>query len=803
MSIDGGVAFCVVCGRFDRDLVPRKSGLKCADCVGKRSKKEYSTLQAQHATFLLAQSHRAHSASMHAVGSPLAVAAVAAAGSPATGAAAGRSGSPNPQGSPKAAGARGHADPCGGSNSSAAAGRSVGDTGSGSPGSPPKLTTPGPPDGGALYGAEPGSPLGSETSAAAAAIPSVILEAERVAADLDAVTVSVERPETVAVDEYRTLPMVGKIKTQTQLTVYHFIVRRRYCPHETAPNDAGVSYMCAECRKPVCTRRHRFSSALLLFTAIKHVGGDALPELPSKKVFARFNSDFIEVRRREMETFLAAVMQNTFFVRHPQVLAFLGLTEDKTKDNTITTATAGLSSDGAATHGGTVHSLTEDTVLGATGVAAGSSTVGSGVELTSDYMWNWKRGSLLGKGSFGSVYLGLLPNTSQLVAVKVIPVANIAASQLESLQSELSLLRALSHPNIVRLLGAMWDRGANELCMFQEYVECGSVARMIKKFGALPFSVIQRYLHQVTLGVAYLHANNIVHRDIKGDNILVGKDGCVKVADFGCAAQLRSVIGATVGAEGGLASSGDGSPSLDAAGATTAVDAAPQQMGDITGTPLWMSPEAMRGEATVGLPSDIWAVGCVGIEMLKRSIWNVGAKENVFTAMYRIQKSTNLPDGFPKPSEGCPQSFTDMLKACFNRDPAERPTAQELLQHPFFKEDFVEADPDNQSASDDVASLVSGGGVHKRSPRPSIVASAGIAPAVGASSAPAAAASPVGRATASPTAPPDIVVAAPPAAVPAATPRADGALRVPQADAGGGVGAAAGKRSPSPSPINI
>jgi serine/threonine protein kinase len=578
MSLEvSGMTFCVVCGRFDRELVLRKSGLKCLDCVGRRSKRDYAVLQQQQATFMLLSMSPSHrSAASRDVTSPFAASASG----------------PSSHGSPRTG-------PC--------------------------------------------------ATVAVEEVPSLpVNDLRRVRVNLNEIVTTVETPTTVMVDADRvTIPLIGtSIKAQQSIVLYNFVTRRRYCPHETIAtslpgSSLSFSLMCPSCSRPLSQRRHRFSHAVSIFQQLKAVAGDSLPPLPPRKLLARFSSDFLEQRRCAMEAFVQGAVSSSFFVRHPQLLELLGLDEDR--------------------HGGFED---DDNDL----VPAPESNTAP-LELSATTLQQWRRGALIGKGAFGSVYLGLLPSTSQLVAVKVVKLNAADNPDVDALQSELAMLRTLFHPNIVQLLGALKTRQGQEteLCIFTEYVECGSVARMVRKFGALPFPVIQRYLRQVLLGLSFLHEKGVVHRDIKGDNILVSKEGAIKLADFGCSAQLQRLA------------------EVDDEPVTGGV------IANLAGTPLWMSPEAMRGEQ-LGTSTDMWSVGCVGIELLGRPPWNMNKGENVFTAMFRFQKAQHFPDGFPKDSEGCPNSYRDFLSCCLQRAEADRPTAQQLLLHPFFLEDFVLVD---------------------------------------------------------------------------------------------------------------
>jgi hypothetical protein len=388
---------------------------------------------------------------------------------------------------------------------------------------------------------------------------------------------------------------------------------------------------------PVLTsHRKRFREIIAVLEVLKALDVDnELPELPEKKFFGRFSSDFVERRRKDIEYFLNAALRNRFLSRHPRLVELLEM------DGLVSRFESGRNPPSPRA----LHVPAQEPKL-------------PEVSISTEELSKCKRGTLIGSGSFGKVFLGLLPSHQLLVAVKVVPFnPEIESQHLARVASELNLLRSLGHPNIVRYLGCVTDEERHELSIYTEYVECGSIGDLIKKFGPLPLAVIQKYMYQILEGLRYLHEQQITHRDIKADNILVTKKGRVKLADFGSAMVLHASL--LQGRE------------------------APAASVEIAGSPLFCAPEIIDG----GPPSpaaDIWSLGCVGIEMLQRRVWNVEESENIFAVLFRIGKKRCPPDGLPT-LEDCPSpEFIDFLKLCFEVDPARRPGAAELLEHPFF-----------------------------------------------------------------------------------------------------------------------
>ncbi|KAI8025677.1 Mitogen-activated protein kinase kinase kinase NPK1 [Camellia lanceoleosa] len=202
-------------------------------------------------------------------------------------------------------------------------------------------------------------------------------------------------------------------------------------------------------------------------------------------------------------------------------------------------------------------------------------------------MIRWRKGELIGCGAFGRVYIGLNIDSRALLAIKQVSIAANTASKektqahIRELEEEVNLLENLSHPNIVRYLGTTREEASLNILL--EIVPGGSISSLLGKFGSFPESVIRMSTKQLLLGVEYLHRNGIMHRDIKGANILVGNKGCIKLADFSASkkvVELATMIVAKL----------------------------------MKGTPYWMAPEAIL-QTEHSFSADIWSVGCTVIEM--------------------------------------------------------------------------------------------------------------------------------------------------------------------------------------------
>ena len=181
----------------------------------------------------------------------------------------------------------------------------------------------------------------------------------------------------------------------------------------------------------------------------------------------------------------------------------------------------------------------------ATASATGASADASSDEAKrapSECTIDWKRGDLLGVGTFGRVYQAMDSLSGALIAVKQVPSANLSAEQTEQMANEVAVMETLRHENIVSLLGTQQKGGFFNILM--EFVAGKSLDSVLSKFGALSESVSRKYTRQLLSALAYCHAAGIVHRDLKGKNVLIDTAGNVKLADFGSARKAQSKSGA-------------------------------------------------------------------------------------------------------------------------------------------------------------------------------------------------------------------------------------------------------------------
>ncbi|KAF2154580.1 MAP kinase [Myriangium duriaei CBS 260.36] len=268
----------------------------------------------------------------------------------------------------------------------------------------------------------------------------------------------------------------------------------------------------------------------------------------------------------------------------------------------------------------------------------------------------WQQGQFVGGGTFGSVYAAINLDTGHLMAVKEIRLQDpqLIPTIVSQIRDEMSVLQVLDHPNVVSYYGIEPHR--DKVYIFMEYCSGGSLAGLLEHGRIEDETVIQVYALQMLEGLAYLHEARVVHRDIKPENILLDHNGVIKFVDFGAAKVIAKQ------------------------GKTLVGDAGRGREKSMTGTPMYMSPEVIKGGSSAGSRHgavDIWSLGCVILEMATgRRPW--ANLDNEWAIMYNIAQGN--PPQPPTPDQLSPQGL-DFLDKCFERDPAKRYSAAELLCH--------------------------------------------------------------------------------------------------------------------------
>ncbi|XP_022863966.1 MAP3K epsilon protein kinase 1-like [Olea europaea var. sylvestris] len=232
-------------------------------------------------------------------------------------------------------------------------------------------------------------------------------------------------------------------------------------------------------------------------------------------------------------------------------------------------------------------------------------------------------GDEIGKGAYGRVYKGLDLQNGDFVAIKQVSLSNIAQEDLNTIMQEIDLLKNLNHKNIVKYLGSLKTK--THLHIILEYVENGSLANIIKpnKFGPFPESLVAVYIAQVLEGLVYLHEQGVIHRDIKGANILTTKEGLVKLADFGVATKLTE---------------------------------ADVNTHSVVGTPYWMAPEVLLREMVHIAIDGMWQIFKLQRSTSRNDFCRIAAKNGILlrliNTLYSLNEATRLASiasgsGFP------------------------------------------------------------------------------------------------------------------------------------------------------------
>jgi hypothetical protein len=267
--------------------------------------------------------------------------------------------------------------------------------------------------------------------------------------------------------------------------------------------------------------------------------------------------------------------------------------------------------------------------------------------------WRLSR-RVIGRGAFGTVRLGM-GDDGRFVAVKQVVIPkhakkkrSLSANPAEKedpvigLMQEVVLMSQLRHDNIVPYVGC--SLVGFHMMIVMEYVSGGSLYEVLKEFGTIQPSSLKRYCRDILHGLVYLHERDVVHRDVKPQNVLVMIDGTCKLTDFGASAKLLEL----------------------------------QEGGALVGTPLYMSPEQCEG--AVQKPSDVWSFGVMVAELATGTPpWpDVEIRGRAFC--YQLSRNEAMAPVLPDDMNGV---LRDFIQLCVARDPTKRWTAAQLLGHAF------------------------------------------------------------------------------------------------------------------------
>lgn len=239
----------------------------------------------------------------------------------------------------------------------------------------------------------------------------------------------------------------------------------------------------------------------------------------------------------------------------------------------------------------------------------------------------------IASGAFGDLFRGTY--CGQDVAIKVLRGVHDDSMQFQEFLQEVAIMRKVRHRNVVQFIGACTQRP--NLCIVFEYMHGGSVYDYIRKVGQLRIAVVLRIALEVCRGMDYLHKRKIVHRDLKAANLLLDEHGTVKIGDFGVARVL------------------------DGPGVMTAE----------TGTYRWMAPEVIEHKP-YGEKADVFSYGVVLWELLTGLI--------PYSDMTPLQAAVGVVQKGLRPPipQNCPPPLADIMRLCWQRDPAVRPSFEAL-----------------------------------------------------------------------------------------------------------------------------
>ncbi|XP_066522853.1 TRAF2 and NCK interacting kinase b isoform X2 [Hoplias malabaricus] len=262
---------------------------------------------------------------------------------------------------------------------------------------------------------------------------------------------------------------------------------------------------------------------------------------------------------------------------------------------------------------------------------------------------------LVGNGTYGQVYKGRHVKTGQLAAIKVM---DVTGDEEEEIKAEINMLKKYSHHrNIATYYGAFIKKNPpgidDQLWLVMEFCGAGSVTDLIKntKGNSLKEEWTAYICREILRGLTHLHQHKVIHRDIKGQNVLLTENAEVKLVDFGVSAQLDRTVG---------------------------------RRNTFIGTPYWMAPEVIacdeNPDATYDFKSDLWSLGITAIEMAE------GAPP--LCDMHPMRALFLIPRN-PAPrlkSKKWSKKFQSFIDSCLVKNHTQRPSTEQLLKHPFIRD---------------------------------------------------------------------------------------------------------------------
>ena len=271
---------------------------------------------------------------------------------------------------------------------------------------------------------------------------------------------------------------------------------------------------------------------------------------------------------------------------------------------------------------------------------------------------------LIEKGSFGLIYKGVWEGTT--IAVKKLPAGKMTSAFIEELEQEAGIMRQLRHPNVLNFLGTSCDMDGHQICIIMEYMDRGSLYRLIHD-ESIQFTIeqIRTICIDAARGVNYLHNLNppIIHRDIKSHNFLMNAQGIVKVCDFGLSRFIETTLAGTMTA---------------------------------CGTPSWTAPEVLRNER-YNFKVDVFSFGIV--------IWELFSRQDPYPGMPPFQIVFAVGNQFARPqiNPSWPAHWIRLMTSCWAEDPESRPTFEQVLN--ILQSNFSSTSSSSFSTMDPVYSI--------------------------------------------------------------------------------------------------